>query len=127
MLQTRTPPNDACARACGEMNKIGFVEIYLVIGLRYKPIDNASNMMCHEIKWSRDIHAKPRDYVATLIAKDRQSSFMHRLYTTPMTPADFILGYTLPVIPVAVAQGIICYVVAIILGLDFSVNILYIN
>jgi ABC-2 type transport system permease protein len=34
-------------------------------------------------------------------------------------------GYTLPVIPVAVAQGIICYIVAIILGLDFSVNILY--
>jgi hypothetical protein len=29
-------------------------------------------MMCHEIKWSRDIHAKPRDYVATLIAKDSE-------------------------------------------------------
>ena len=31
-------------------------------------------------------------FAATLISKDRQSSFMHRLYTTPMTPIDFILG-----------------------------------
>ena len=42
-------------------------------------------------------------FSATLIAKDRQSSFMHRLYTTPMTPFDFILGYTLPMIPIALA------------------------
>lgn len=64
-------------------------------------------------------------FSATIISKDRESSFLQRLYTTPLKASDFILGYTLPVIPVAVAQGIICYVVAIILGLDFSVNILY--
>lgn len=64
-------------------------------------------------------------FSATIISKDRGSSFLQRLYTTPLKASDFILGYTLPVIPVAVAQGIICYVVAIILGLDFSVNILY--
>ena len=64
-------------------------------------------------------------FSATIISKDRGSSFLQRLYTTPLKASDFILGYTLPVIPVAVAQGIICYIVAIILGLDFSVNILY--
>lgn len=64
-------------------------------------------------------------FSATIISKDRGSSFLQRLYTTPLKASDFILGYTLPVIPVAIAQGIICYVVAIILGLDFSVNILY--
>ena len=32
-------------------------------------------------------------FSATLISKDRESSFMHRLYTTPMTSVDFILGY----------------------------------
>jgi ABC-2 type transport system permease protein len=63
-------------------------------------------------------------FSATIISKDRGSSFLQRLYTTPLKASDFILGYTLPVIPVAVAQGIICYIVAIILGLDFSVNIL---
>ena len=63
-------------------------------------------------------------FAATLIAKDRQSSFMQRLYTTPMMPADFILGYTLPLIPIAIAEGVVSYIFAMILGLKISVNIL---
>ncbi len=64
-------------------------------------------------------------FSATIIAKDRGSSLLQRLYTTPLTPIDFILGYTLPIIPIAVAQCVICYIVAIVLGLDITVNILY--
>ncbi len=64
-------------------------------------------------------------FSATIIAKDRGSSLLQRLYTTPLTPADFILGYTLPMIPIAVAQCVICYIAAIILGLDITINILY--
>ncbi len=64
-------------------------------------------------------------FSATVIAKDRGSSLLQRLYTTPLTPTDFILGYTLPIIPIAVTQCIICYVVAIILGLSVTVNIVY--
>lgn len=64
-------------------------------------------------------------FSATLIAKDRSSSLMQRLYTTPLTSADFILGYTLPILPIAVAQCVICYVVAVVLGLDVTVGILY--
>ncbi len=64
-------------------------------------------------------------FSATLIAKDRGSSLLQRLYTTPLTPLDFILGYTLPIVPFAVAQSVICYVAAIFLGLDATVNILY--
>ena len=64
-------------------------------------------------------------FSATMIAKDRSSALLQRLYTTPMTPADFILGYTLPLIPIAVAQCVICYIVAIFLGLKITVNILY--
>ena len=63
-------------------------------------------------------------FSATLIAKDRQSSFMHRLYTTPMTPADFILGYTLPLIPIALSECIVTYIFALILGLTMTVNVL---
>lgn len=63
-------------------------------------------------------------FSATVIAKDRQSSFMHRLYTTPMTPVDFILGYTLPLIPITLAEGVATYIFAIILGLDVTVNVL---
>ena len=64
-------------------------------------------------------------FSATLIAKDRGSALLQRLYTTPLTSADFILGYTLPIVPIAVAQSVICYIAAIILGLDATVNILF--
>lgn len=64
-------------------------------------------------------------FSATIIAKDRGSSLLQRLYTTPLTPVDFILGYMLPMIPIAAAQGVVCYLAAIILGLEVTVNILY--
>ena len=64
-------------------------------------------------------------FSATLVAKDRESSLMQRLYTTPLKATDFILGYMLPIVPVAVVQCLICYVVAIILGLKVTVNIIY--
>ena len=64
-------------------------------------------------------------FSATLIARDRESALLQRLYTTPLKPYDYILGYMLPIIPIAVAQSAICYLVAFALGLPFSVNILY--
>lgn len=64
-------------------------------------------------------------FSATLIARDRGSSLLQRLYTTPLAPLDFILGYTLPVVPFAVAQSIVCYAVAVLLGLEVTVNILF--
>ncbi|MBO5725592.1 MAG: ABC transporter permease [Clostridia bacterium] len=64
-------------------------------------------------------------FSATIISKDRQSSFLQRLYTTPLTATDFILGYTLPFIPLSIIQCIVCYVAAILLGLNITVNILY--
>lgn len=64
-------------------------------------------------------------FSATLIAKDRGSSLLQRLYTTPLTALDFILGYTLPILPIAMAQSVICYLVALLLGLKFSVNIVF--
>lgn len=64
-------------------------------------------------------------FSATLIARDRGSALLQRLYTTPLTPLDFILGYTLPIVPFAVAQSTVCYIVALFLGLDVTVNILW--
>lgn len=63
-------------------------------------------------------------FSATLISKDRSSSFFKRLYTTPMQSSDFILGYTLPIIPISMLQAAIAYIAAMILGLDFSPYIL---
>ena len=64
-------------------------------------------------------------FSATLIARDRESSFLQRLYTTPLKSHDFILGYMLPIIPIAIAQSIICYLIAIPLGLSVSIHTLY--
>ena len=64
-------------------------------------------------------------FSATLIAKDRESSFLQRLYTTPLKPIDFISGYLLPIIPIATAQSIVCYIVAVLLRLPLTLNILY--
>ena len=62
-------------------------------------------------------------FSATIIAKDRRSALLQRLYTSPLTPVDFILGYTLPILPIAVAQSAICYLAAVIMGLKVSVYI----
>ncbi|MBP3351280.1 MAG: ABC transporter permease [Lachnospiraceae bacterium] len=64
-------------------------------------------------------------FAATLISKDRESALLQRLYTTPLTGMDFIMGYMLPILPIALGQTIICYLFAIPLGLTFSVNVLY--
>ena len=64
-------------------------------------------------------------FSATLIAKDRESALLQRLYTTPLTAVDFILGYMLPLLPIALGQVVFCYLFAIPLGLTVRVNILY--
>ena len=64
-------------------------------------------------------------FSATLIAKDRESAFLQRLYTTPLTGLDFIMGYMLAILPIAVAQAAACYLFAIPLGMTLSVNVMY--
>ena len=64
-------------------------------------------------------------FSATLVAKDRESAFLQRLYTTPLTSFDFIIGYTLPLLSISLLQALVCYLAAIPLGLQLSVNILY--
>lgn len=62
-------------------------------------------------------------FSADLIAKDRESALLQRLYTAPLSPAHYIFGYALPILPIALAQCAVCYLVALALGLPFTVNI----
>lgn len=64
-------------------------------------------------------------FSATLVSKDRESALLQRLYTTPLTGVDFIIGYMLPILPIALGQTVICYLFAIPLGLTLDVNIVY--
>lgn len=64
-------------------------------------------------------------FSATLVARDRESALLQRLYTSPLKAAEFIIGYMLPLIPIAIAQCAICYIAAIPLGLPVTVNMLF--
>lgn len=59
-----------------------------------------------------------------VISRDRCSSFMLRLFASPMRASDFIVGYALPLLPMAVAQSLVCFAAALALGLHISTNIL---
>ncbi len=64
-------------------------------------------------------------FSATLLSKDRESALLQRLYTTPLTASDFIFGYILPILPMALGQSLICYLAAAVLGLEIKITILY--
>jgi len=59
-------------------------------------------------------------FASTLLAKDRQSAFLIRLYTTPLRPVDYILSYILPFFPLLLMQTVVCFVVGILMGATFT-------
>ncbi|MEL7564649.1 MAG: ABC transporter permease [Dehalobacterium sp.] len=59
-----------------------------------------------------------------LIATDRSTSFLMRLFTAPLSASDFILGYTLPLLPMALLQIAISFIAAFFLGLPINTNVL---
>ena len=64
-------------------------------------------------------------FSATLVARDRESALLQRLYTAPLTAGDFIFGYVLPLVPMAAVQAAVCYLAAVPLGLTVSVRMLW--
>jgi ABC-2 type transport system permease protein len=63
-------------------------------------------------------------FSGTLIAKDRTTSFLVRLFASPLSASDFILGYALPLLPMAILQSTVCFVVSFFLGLPVNLNVL---
>ena len=63
-------------------------------------------------------------FTATLVAKDRTSSFLIRLGTSPMKSRDYILGYILSLLPIVLIQNVLFFLTAIVLGLKFSFSII---
>ena len=64
-------------------------------------------------------------FTATLISKDRSTSLLIRLGTSPMKSRDYILGYVLSIIPIILIQEVLFFTTAMLLGLHFSINIIY--
>ncbi|OLN21493.1 ABC transporter permease [Domibacillus antri] len=59
-----------------------------------------------------------------LIGKDKSSSFLMRIFASPLFATDYIMGYALPLIAVAILQIVICFISAFFLGLSFNANVL---
>jgi ABC-2 type transport system permease protein len=60
---------------------------------------------------------------AEIIAGDREKGFLSRMFTTPARPSDFILGYSLPFIPVLVISSLVYLGVGMGLGLTVVGNL----
>jgi len=60
---------------------------------------------------------------AEIIASDREKGFLARMFTTPARPWDFILGYSLPFIPVLIVSTLIYLGVGMALGLTVVGNL----
>ena len=63
-------------------------------------------------------------FSATLIAKDKTTSFLMRLFASPMPSSGFIIGYTWPMLPLAIAQSAVCFIAAAFMGLSLNINVL---
>jgi len=60
---------------------------------------------------------------AEIIAGDREKGFLSRMFTTPARPSDFILGYSLPFIPVLIVSALVYLGVGMALGLTVVGNL----
>ena len=63
-------------------------------------------------------------FLAQLIAGDRESAYLMRVFASPMTAAEYIAGYMLPLLPVALLQGVVCFAWATIFGYKITWNLL---
>ncbi len=59
-----------------------------------------------------------------LLATDRETAFLTRLFTSPLRAVDFVLGYAIPLLPLGLAQALLCLIVALFFGLTVTVHFL---
>jgi len=63
-------------------------------------------------------------FAGMLLSKDRASSFLTRLFTSPLKSYNYLLGYTAPLLVIALVQATITFIASLIAGLPVTVNIL---
>ncbi len=63
-------------------------------------------------------------FTGMLIARDRTSAFLMRMFATPLRAREYILGYALPMAPIALFSGAMCLLLAVVLGLPASAHLL---
>src|SRR5699024_11388462 len=63
-------------------------------------------------------------FAGVLISNDRDSSFLTRLFTSPLTGFDYIIGYSYPLLPMSIVLSVICFLTAPFLGLSITMDFL---
>ncbi len=63
-------------------------------------------------------------FTAVLVSKDKSSLLLLRLSASPMKSYEYIISYFLSTLPLILIQLISFFALALILGLEFSVNII---
>ncbi len=56
-------------------------------------------------------------FTSIQVSKDRTTALLLRLYASPMKPVEYIFGYTMPMVVLAVVQMVICFGVSFVIGL----------
>ena len=56
-------------------------------------------------------------FTAITVAKDRSGAFLMRMYASPMQSIDFALGYILPMLVIALAQGLLIGLCSLLVAL----------
>ena len=64
-------------------------------------------------------------FLGMLMTGDRKTAFLQRLFISPMRGGEFILGYALPFLPLAVLESAVTFLLAGILGLPLGMGILW--
>lgn len=63
-------------------------------------------------------------FLSLLMANDNNNAFLTRLLASPMKTSDFILGYALPMLPLALMQSILCLAAGAAFGMKIDIYIL---
>ena len=63
---------------------------------------------------------------AMSLAQDRETALFSRFLTTPLRANEFVIGYSVPYLIVAMAQAVIVFVIGLFLGLEIAGSILWV-
>ncbi len=63
-------------------------------------------------------------FCGTLVSKDRTSSLLSRLFTSPLKPKEFVIGYTISTVPLATLQSVLFLLVSLFFGIEFNLNLI---
>lgn len=64
-------------------------------------------------------------FTATLVASDRSTSLLTRLCASPLKTIEYVLGYTVSILPIVIIQNVLFFIAGFILGLDFNINVIF--